>query len=336
MGLKLKKLRDQVIVITGASSGIGLTAAELAAARGARVVLNARNEADLRRAVDGIRLRGGRAIYVAGDVADDEALELVAQRAVDEFGGFDTWVNNAGIGMYGKTWEMTLADKRRLFDINFWGVVHGCRAAVPHLREHGGALINIGSIAGDVATPLLGIYSASKFAVKGYTDALRMELEHEGAPVAVTLIKPGPTNTPFIEHARNYMEAEPEFAPPVFAPEEVAHAILRCAERTTREIVVGGPNRVMSMVGSVAPRVMDVYMENAMFRQQQRHNEPADWDDSLYAPQPDGRRRGPTQRRTMERSAYTRAMLSDAGRILPVVALGALVATTVRSMRKAG
>lgn len=336
MGLKLKKLRDQVIVVTGASSGIGLTTAELAAQRGARVVLNARNESDLRQATDGIVARGGRAIAVAGDVADDEALELVAQRAIDAFGGFDTWVNNAGVGMYGKAWEMTLADKRRLFDINFWGVVHGCRAALPYLREHGGALINIGSVAGDVATPLLGIYSASKFAVKGYTDALRMELEHEGAPVSVTLVKPGPTNTPFIEHARNYMEAEPEFAPPVFAPEEVAHAILRCAERPAREIVVGGPNRLMTMVGTVAPRVMDLYMENAMFRQQQRHGEPADWDDSLDAPSRDGSRRGPTERRTIERSAYTRAALSDAGRILPIVALGAIVATTVRTMRKAG
>jgi NAD(P)-dependent dehydrogenase (short-subunit alcohol dehydrogenase family) len=130
-------------------------------------VLNARHDEELRTAADRINASGGRAISVAGDVADDETLELVAQRALDEFGGFDTWVNNAGIGMYGTTWEMPLADKRRLFDINFWGVVHGCRAAVPHLREHGGALINIGSVASDVATPLLGIYSASKFAVKG-------------------------------------------------------------------------------------------------------------------------------------------------------------------------
>jgi short-subunit dehydrogenase len=335
MGLKLKRLEDQVIVITGASSGIGLTTAELAARRGAHVVLNARNEAELREVTDRINASGGRAISVAGDVADDETLELVAQRAVDEFGGFDTWVNNAGIGMYGKTWEMTLADKRRLFDINFWGVVHGCRAAVPHLRARGGALINIGSVASDVATPLLGIYSASKFAVKGYTDALRMELEHERAPVSVTLVKPGPTNTPFIEHARNYMDAEPEFAPPVFSPEAVARAILRCAERPTREIIVGGPNRVMSMVGTVAPRLMDVYMENALFTQQQRKNEPADAWDSLDEPQHDGSRRGPTRRYTIERSAYTRAALSDAGRILPVIAIGALVAAGVRASRRA-
>ena len=336
MALRLKRLRDQVIVMTGASSGIGLTTAELAARQGACVVLNARNEEELRQAAGRITARGGRAAYLAGDVADDEAMELLAQRAIDEFGRIDTWVNNAGVGMYGMTWEMTLADKRRLFDVNFWGVVHGCRAAVPHLRRHGGALINVGSVASDVATPLLGIYSASKFAVKGYTDALRMELEHEGAPVAVTLVKPGPTNTPFIEHARNYMEAEPEFAPPVFAPEAVARAILRCAERPAREIVVGGPNRVMSLVGTMAPRLMDVYMENTLFRQQQRQNESADARDSLYEPRGDGSRRGPTQRYTVERSTYTRAALSDAGRILPVIAIGALVATTVRSLRKAG
>ena len=335
MRTKLKRLREQVIVITGASSGIGLATAELAAREGARVVLNSRNEAELREITDRVNGRGGRATYVVGDVADDEAMELVAQRALDEFGGFDTWVNNAGIGMYGKTWEMTLADKRRLFDVNFWGVVHGCRAAVPHLRRHGGALINIGSVASDVATPLLGIYSASKFAVKGYTDALRMELEHERAPVSVTLVKPGPTNTPFIEHARNYMEAEPEFAPPVFAPESVARAILRCAERPTREIIVGGPNRMMSMVGTVAPRLMDVYMENSLFTQQQRKDEPADAWDSLYEPRHDGSRRGPTNRYTIERSAYTRAALSDAGRILPVIAIGALVAAGVRASRKA-
>jgi short-subunit dehydrogenase len=335
MGTKLKRLRDQVIVVTGASSGIGLATAELAAERGARVMLNARNEPELRDAAERIRARGGRASYFAGDVADDEAMELLAQRTLDELGGFDTWVNNAGIGMYGKTWEMTLADKRRLFDVNFWGVVHGCRAAVPHLRRRGGALINIASVTSDVAVPLLGIYSASKAAVRGYTEALRMELEAEGAPVSVTLVKPGSTNTPFIEHARNYMALEPELVPPVYAPEAVARAILRCAERPTREIVVGGGSRMMTMMGTVAPRLTDLYLEQTAFRQQQRHGEPADASDSLYEPQDDGRRRGPTDRYTIERSAYTRAALSDATRILPMLAIGAIVAGTVRSMRRA-
>ena len=335
MRLKLKRLADQVLIITGASSGIGLTAAEMAAARGARVVLNARNEGDLQQVVDRIRQRGGQAIGVPGDVADDEAMDLLAQRAVEAFGRIDTWVNNAGIGMYGRLWEMPMVDKRRLFDVNLWGVVHGCKAAVRHLRAQGGAIINIGSVASDRAIPLLGIYSASKFAVKGYTDALRMEVEQAGWPIAVTLVKPASINTPFIEHARNHMQWEPEFAPPVYAPEEVARAILRCAERPTREIIIGGGGRMMSMMETIAPRLTDHYMERTLFTQQQKH-ERAHTPDALYEPQDDGHRRGPTERRTLERSAYTRAALSDAARVLPFVAIGALVAATVRTMRKAG
>jgi short-subunit dehydrogenase len=334
MRLKLKRLQDQVVVITGASSGIGLTAAEMAAERGARVVLNARNEGDLQQAVDRIRRRGGQAIGIPGDVADDEAMDLLAQRAVEAFGTIDTWVNNAGIGMYGRLWEMPLADKRRLFDVNFWGVVHGCKAAVRHLRAQGGVIINIGSVTSDLAIPLLGIYSASKFAVKGYTDTLRMEVEEAGWPVAVTLVKPASINTPFTEHARNFMRAEPEFAPPVYAPEEVARAILRCAERPTREVIIGGGGRMLTMAGALAPRLTDRYMERAMVAQQQK-DERAHTPDSLYAAQADGRRRGRTNRHTMERSLYTRAALSDAARVLPFVAIGALVAAAVGTMRKA-
>jgi short-subunit dehydrogenase len=332
MRIKLKKLRDQSIVITGASSGIGLTTAEMAADAGARVVLSSRNEAELRKAVEGIRGRGGRAIFVVADVADAEAVEEIGRRAVHEFGGFDTWVNNAGLGLYGRSEDVPLADKRRLFDVNFWGVVHGCRTAVPHLKRHGGALINIGSMVSDLASPLLGIYSASKHAVKGYTDALRMELEEEGAPVAVTLVKPAAINTPFIEHAGNYMEAEPEFPPPVYAPEVVARAILRCAERPTRDITVGGAGRVLTAMNTMAPRLTDLYMER-MFFDQQKGEDPPRFEDALYEPQRDGTRRGPTERITLNRSAYTRAALSDVGRAIPAIAAGAILLAGLRATR---
>ena len=333
MRIKLKKLRDQAIVITGASSGIGLTTAEMAAAAGARVVLSSRNEDDLRAAVERIRTKGGRAIFVVADVADAEAVEEIGRRARQEFGGFDTWVNNAGLGLYGRSEDVPLSDKRRLFDINFWGVVHGCRTAVPHLKQRGGALINIGSVVSDRATPLLAIYSASKHAVKGYTDGLRMELEEEGAPIALTLVKPAAINTPFIEHAGNYMDVEPEFPPPVYAPEVVARAILHCAERPTREITVGGAGRMITAMGTLAPRLTDVYMESAMF-DQQKSDRPARGQDALYAPQRDGRRRGPTKRMTLSRSAYTRAALSDVGRAIPVVAAGALLVAAVRRTQR--
>ena len=222
---KPKRLRDQVIVITGASSGIGLATARMAAARGARVVLTSRNERDLRVAVEEIDARGGRATHVVADVAIPEEMDRVADIAIREFGGFDTWVNNAGISIYGKLTDVPMEDKKRLFDTNFWGVVNGCRTAVRHFANRGGTIINIGSIVSDRAIPLQGMYSASKHAVLGYTDALRMELEHDRLPITVTLVKPASIDTPFIEHARNYMPDAPTLPPPVYAPEVVARAI---------------------------------------------------------------------------------------------------------------
>ncbi len=327
---KLKPVGEQTIVITGASSGIGLATARLAAERGARVVLTSRNEEDLRRACDEIRNRGGRAIYAVADVAVPEAMDRVADTATREFGGFDTWVNNAGVSIYGSLTEVSLEDKRKLFETNFWGVVHGCRTAVRHLSQRGGVIINIGSIVSDRAVPLQSIYSASKHAVQGYTDGLRMELEHDNIPISVTLVKPSAINTPFVEHARNYMEKAPTLPPPVYAPEVVAEAILECAEQPVREITVGGGGRMLAVMGMLAPRTMDIYMEQTMFRQQKTDTRPAQTEDSLYSPRADGAAEGPYEGHVMKSSAYTRAMLSDVTRALPFIAAGVAVAEGVR------
>src|SRR4051794_21867233 len=216
MSITQKPLEDQVIVITGASSGIGLTTAEMAAERGAAVVLAARSESELSGATARIRAEGGRATSVVADVTDEAQVEGIAQAALREFGRIDTWVNNAGIGMYGKLVDQPIADKRQLFETNFWSVVYGCRAAVRHMRRDGGVIVNLGSEVSDRATPMLGMYSASKHAVRGYTDALRMELEYDGVPIWVTLVKPGPIDTPFPQHAPNYMAEEPKHVPPVY------------------------------------------------------------------------------------------------------------------------
>ena len=330
MGVKLKKVKEQVIVITGASSGIGLTTAEMAARAGAKVMLSSRNEEALRAAVEGIRMRGGRAAYVVADVADEHAMDQLAERTIAEFGGFDTWVNNAGLSVYGKLEDSPIDDKRRLFDVNFWGVVNGCRAAVPHLKQQGGALINIGSIVSDMPIPLQGIYSASKHALKAYTAALRMELEAEGAPVAVTLVKPSAIDTPYTEHARSYMAEEPALPPPAYAPEVVARTILHCAEKPVREVTVGGAGRLQTLLHAAAPRLAEVYMETMMFRQQKR-DEPSDQRDSLYRPLRDGQRYGRYPGRALRSSFYTDAVLSDARRMLPFLALAAgLVAWSKR------
>jgi len=331
--MKLKPIAEQVIVITGASSGIGLTTAEMAVARGARVVLSARSETDLRDIVDRLNRGARRAAYVAADVADESAVQRIADRAVEEFGGFDTWVNNAGISVYGRLTDVPMQDKRRVFETNFWGVVHGCKAAVKHLRQRGGAIVNIGSVLSDFSVPLQGIYSASKHAVKGYTDALRMELEAERAPISVALVKPGAIDTPYTEHARNYMPEQPKHHPPVYPPEEVAHAILRCAEKPMREVVIGGGSRLLIALTAIAPRLADLYMERALISGQKRP-EPARGGDSLYRPSHDARRRGDHPGYVMKSSAYTRAVVSDAVRAAPFFVFGAIVAATVAAARR--
>lgn len=324
--MRFKRLRDQVIVITGASSGIGLTTAEMAVAGGARVVLASRSETELADVAARLNRDGERAAFIAADLSEPNAAERIAERAVEAFGGFDTWVNNAGVSIYGRIADVPLADMRQVFETNFWGTVNGSRIALAHLRARGGVIINVGSVVSDFALPLQGIYSASKHAVKGFTDALRMEIEAERLPIAVTLIKPGPIDTPYTEHARKYMAEEATHQPPVYAPEEVAYAILRCAERPVRDVVVGGGSRVMTAMAAVAPRLTDLYMERTAFKAQKRSDLPASQDDSLYQPSHDARRRGKYPGRVMRRSAYTRAVLSDVGRAAPLVALGALLA----------
>ena len=234
--MRRKRINDQVLVITGATSGIGLATARAAVRRGARVVLTARNEEDLARICAEL---GERAAWAAADVADPRALDRVRETALARFGGFDTWVNNAGLSIIGKLREIALAEARRLFDVNFWGVVNGSRAALVHLREHGGTIINVGSALPASGVPLQGMFAASKAAVHGYTEALRAEIDADGLPVTVTLVKPATIDTPLTEHARIHGTESPPVHAPVYTPELVAEVIVRCAERASREISVG-------------------------------------------------------------------------------------------------
>ncbi len=257
----LKPIRDQVIVITGASSGIGLSTARMAAQEGAKLVLAARSAGALNELTAELTAAGAQVTAVVADVSREEDVRAIARTAQDAYGGFDTWVNNAGVGMYGKVEDVGVEDMRRLFDINFWGLVYGSLEAVRVLRERGGALINVGSTASDRAIALQGVYSASKHAVKGFTDALRMELEEGGAPISVTLIKPGPIDTPFPMNARNYLPDEPQHVPPVYAPETVARAILHAAVTPTRDLFVGSGGKSIAAFGDLSPKATDKAME---------------------------------------------------------------------------
>lgn len=258
MSISLKPLNQQVIVISGASSGIGLATAELAAVRGAKLVLIARSAETLKNLVAQITSAGGEAIHVVVDVADREKMLSAAQEAIHRFGRIDTWINNAGVAIYGRLDEVTETDSRRLFDINFWGVVNGSLAALPHLKEHGGALINVGSETSEAIVPFLGMYSASKHAVKGFTDALRVEIqEFDKAPVSITLIQPSAVNTPFPQHAKNYMDKEPKLPRPLINPEQVAEAILKAATEGGRDVKVGAMAVVNTTMSKLMPSLAD-------------------------------------------------------------------------------
>jgi NAD(P)-dependent dehydrogenase (short-subunit alcohol dehydrogenase family) len=325
MKVGLKRVAEQAIVITGASSGIGLATAEMAGRAGARVLLTSRDEVDLEQAVGRIRGAGGKATHMVADVADFDAMKRVAATAVREFGGIDTWVNNAGVSIYGRLEEIGLMDARRLFETNYWGVVHGTLAALPHLKTHGGALINVGSVLSDTGYPLQGHYTASKHAVKGFTDSLRLELESAGAPVSVTLIQPAAIDTPYPEHAKSYLGVEPRHTPPVYAPEVVARAILSCAERPARNVLVGGSAKVLNTIERFAPRLGDRFKEATA--DGQRSDRPSRFEDTLFNPRPgDGRVRGTYDGHVMTSSAYTGARLRRGRTLLGLAAVGAAVA----------
>jgi short-subunit dehydrogenase len=338
MAAWLKPVKDQVIVVTGASSGIGLVTARMAAQRGARVVLTARNHEALQEAAEeitGDESNGGMATFLAADVSDESAVRRVAEEAVSRFGRIDTWVNGAGVSVYGRLTDISMEDQRRLFETNFWGVVIGSRIAVPYLRE-GGALINIGSILSDRAVPLQGIYCASKHAVKGFTDSLRMELEHDRLPISVTLIKPYSIDTPYAEHAKNYLAMEPAFPLPVYAPDVVAEAILHCAEHPTRDVYVGGSGKILSTIGNLAPRLTDKIMTSFFEMQLSDRPEEDRTNNSLYAPTTGLRERGGRAAYVAETSLYTQASLHPLLTGAALAATGLTLASWLRWRAESG
>ena len=284
-----KPLHEQVIVITGASSGIGLATARMAAEAGAALLLVARNDDALRRIAEELRADGARVEHFAADVSRREDHERIGRTAIERFGRIDSWINDAAVAIYGTLEQVPIEDQRQLFDVNYWGVVYGSLEAVKHLRRGGGTLVNIGSILSDRAIPFQGPYSAAKHAVRAFTNSLRMELERDGAPISVTLIKPSSIATPYPEHARNYLDAGLVVPPPVYAPEVVARAILFCCTHPKREITVGFGGWVIPAMGTLFPRLTDRLMEMVGYQAQTTSQRGVSARrDNLYRPRQDG------------------------------------------------
>ncbi|MGV8930311.1 MAG: SDR family oxidoreductase [Brevundimonas sp.] len=287
----LKPLNQQAIVITGATSGIGLATARRAARAGACVFLIARGENDLKALTEELQATGARAAWAVADVADHAALAEAADKCVRLFGGFDTWVNNAGVSIYGAISVTSLEDQRRLFETNYWGVVNGSLVAAEHLRKRygGGAIVNVGSILSDAPLPIQGVYSASKHAVKGFTNALRMELMREQAPITVSLVKPAAVDSPYSKHARNLTGYATQNPQPVYATHVVADTILYCASHPIREITVGGGGRLIASFYSILPGLAEpLFARFAPSLMRDRNSAYEPFEDGLYDPGDDG------------------------------------------------
>lgn len=335
---QLNPLNKQVIVIAGASSGIGLATAREAARRGAHLVLVARNANALNTLVGDLRRRGAKAVGVAADVSVEKDVEHVGDVAISIFGRIDSWVNNAGLGIYGEFSKVPLEDQRKLFDINYWGVVHGSAEALKRIKGPG-AIINLGSVLSDVPMPLQSTYTASKHAVKGLTDTLRIETEKSGRPISITLIKPAAIDTPFADHARSHDQQSPATPPPRYAPELVAETILRACETPMREAFVGGAALAMTALWRTAPSVFEWYARKMLYGQQRQRltSRVRPMRDNLYAPRRDGEINSVSTSGGSGRQAslYQAATLNPAlSASIALAAVGGVVAAWV--MRRAG
>src|SRR4051794_17958394 len=279
-------MAERVVVVTGASSGIGRATARMLGARGERVALLARGPVKLEAAAEEVRAAGGTALAVPVDVADAEAVEAAAARVEAELGPIDVWVNCAMTAVLAPTWEIEPADFRRVTEVNYLGFVHGTLAALRRMRPRDrGVIVQVGSALSYRAIPLQATYCASKFAIRGFTDSLRTELLHERSKVAVTMVQLPGLNTPQFTWVRTTLRRRPRPVAPVFQPEVAARAIVLAADHPRREVWVGG-STVLAIVGNkLAPGLADRYLArtNVDAQQDKVPIDPAR-PDYLYAP----------------------------------------------------
>ncbi len=284
-----RPISDSVVVITGASSGIGRATALACAEKGAVVVLAARREGPLNELASECERAGGRALAIPLDVTDESAVQDLARRAIETFGRIDVWVNNAAVTLFGRFEETPPEAYRRVIETNLFGYIHGARAALPIFREQGsGVLINVASMVSKVAEPYVSSYVLTKQAIRGLAMSLRQELALDGShDIHVCTVMPATIDTPFFQHAGNYTGRAVKAMPPVYPAENVAETILNLVRKPRHEVFVGNAARMLSAQYLMAPAMTERMMATMVDKQHLYQDRPADpTPGNLFEPMP--------------------------------------------------
>ena len=284
--MAVEELRNCIVVVTGASSGIGRATALAFAGRGASVVAAARNVRALTELEEAAADLSGEIVAQPTDVSDATAVSALGTAAATRFGRVDVWVNAAAVAMYARVEETEPDELRRILDVNVVGTMNGMRTAHRIMRgQRSGTIVNIGSVESRRALPLQSAYAASKHAVRALTDAFRTELSHERSPIELVLVMPSAINTPFFRHARSKLGVAPRPFPPVYEPEMVAESIVRMATHPVPDLIVGGGGKGLAELERLSTRLVDrVLGIRRIGRGEQESDRPDDGVDNLDAP----------------------------------------------------
>lgn len=279
-------LQNKVIVVTGASAGVGRAIACRFAGAGARLGLIARDATALNDVKTDAERLGGTAIVAAADVSDSDALFAAADSIQQAFGSIDIWINDAMVTVFSPVWEMTPEEFRRVTEVTYLGVVHGTMAALRHMRPRNrGAIIQIGSALAYRGIPLQSAYCGAKHAIRGFTNSLRTELIHTKSAINVTMMELPAVNTPQFDWARTHMPRQPRPVPPVVQPEVIADAVLRAALHPRREYWIGWTTFKVILGNMVLPGFLDRYLAKSAYQAQETPRPVSDHrEDNLITP----------------------------------------------------